>query len=123
VLNFLFVGVFLALAFKGPHMGLALASSVAAYVNAGLLFRGLRKQQAYQPEPGWGRVSLAVLTGCVAMAVVILWHFGELDHWIGATLTTRAVRLSGLILLGLAVYAAGLLAGGMRKHLLEKGAS
>jgi putative peptidoglycan lipid II flippase len=123
LLNFLFVGVLLALAFKGPHMGLALASSVAAYVNAGLLFRGLRKQQVYRPEPGWGRVSLAVLTGCAAMAAVILWRFGEIDHWIGATLTTRAVRLGGLILLGLAVYAAGLLAGGMRKHMIEKGAS
>ncbi len=55
-LNFIFVGVLLAMAFKGPHTGLALASSVAAYINAGMLYRGLRKQGAYRRNPA-GRAS------------------------------------------------------------------
>jgi putative peptidoglycan lipid II flippase len=122
-MNLIFVGVFLALALKGPHTGLALASSVAAYLNAGLLYRGLRRQRAYLPERGWGRVCLAVLAGCVAMAALIWWQVGELSHWIEASAIPRAVKLSELILLGLVVYFIGLLAGGMRKHLLEKGAS
>lgn len=122
-MNFLFVGIFLALALTGPHTGLALASSAAAYVNAGLLYRGLRRQQAYHPVKGWGRVNTAVLTGCAAMAVVLWWQFGGLNPWEEATAMTRTIKLGWLIFLGIIVYTAGLLVGGLRKHLIEKGAS
>ncbi|MEZ5528834.1 MAG: lipid II flippase MurJ [Porticoccaceae bacterium] len=37
------------------HVGLALATSVSAMLNAGLLLRGLRKLDVYQPEAGWYR--------------------------------------------------------------------
>jgi len=122
-MNFIFVGIFLSLAFKGPHTGLALASSAAAYVNAGLLFRGLRRQEAYLPEQGWGRVSLAVLAACTAMVAVLWWQSGELNQWVVVPAMTRATWLGSLILLGLVVYACGLLAGGLRKHMVEKGSS
>jgi putative peptidoglycan lipid II flippase len=122
-LNLIFVGVFLAMAFKGPHTGLALASSAAAYINAGLLYRGLRKQGAYQPEAGWARVNFAVLLGCAAMAAVIWWQYGELRVWVDASATHRTTRLCWLIFLGMVVYGVAILAGGLRKHHLEKGAS
>ncbi|NNL94570.1 MAG: murein biosynthesis integral membrane protein MurJ, partial [Xanthomonadales bacterium] len=122
-LNFIFVGVLLALAFKGPHTGLALASSVAAYINAGLLYRGLRNQAVYQPEPGWGRVVLAVVAACAAMVAVIWWQFGEIGHWADASAVERSMRLAWLIAVGAAVYGIALVAGGLRKHHLEKGAS
>ena len=101
---------------------LALASSAAAYINAGLLYRGLRKQQAYHPEPGWGRVSLAVVFACVAMVAAIFWQYGELRQWAEAAAFERALRLAGLILFGVVVYGVAILAGGLRKHHLEKGA-
>jgi len=122
-LNFIFVGVLLAMAFKGPHTGLALASSVAAYINAGLLYSGLRKQGAYQPEPGWARVNLAVLLGCAAMGAAIWWQFGEPSAWIDASAMHRAVRLCWLIFLGAVVYGLTILLAGLRKHHLEKGSS
>ncbi|MDH3942089.1 MAG: murein biosynthesis integral membrane protein MurJ, partial [Xanthomonadales bacterium] len=122
-LNFIFVGTFLALALKGPHTGLALASSVAAYINAGLLYRGLRKQGTYQPEPGWRKVSFAVLTACAAMVAAILWQQGEIGQWADATAIARATKLSVLIMLGALVYGLALLVGGLRRHHLEKGAS
>ena len=56
VLNLAFVASLLAIGFRGPHTGLALASSLAAYINAGLLYRMLRRQGAYQPERGWRRL-------------------------------------------------------------------
>ncbi len=123
VLNFIFVGTWLALAFKGPHTGLALASSAAAYINAGLLYRYLKKQGTYHPEPGWGRISGAVLLACGAMVAAIWWQYGELSQWVGASAITRALRLTGLIFWGVVVYGFALLAGGLRKHHLEKGAS
>ncbi len=122
-LNFIFVGVLLALAFQGPHTGLALASSAAAYINAALLFRGLRKQGTYQPEPGWSRVAMAVLAGCIAMVAVIAWQFGEINQWVEAPGFSRAVRLALLIGLGVVVYSVVLIAGGLRKHHLAKGSS
>jgi len=36
-----------------PHAGLALSTSLAAFVNAWLLYRGLRRSQVYQPAAGW----------------------------------------------------------------------
>jgi len=123
LLNFAFVGTMVLAEFKGPHTGLALASSVAAYINAGLLYRGLRMQGTYRPEHGWGRVTAAVLAACVAMTAALWWQFGELQQWLDASAIDRAFRLSALILFGIVVYAAVVLAGGLRKHHLEKGAS
>jgi len=123
LLNFIFVGALVAMQFKGPHTGLALASSVAAYVNAALLYRSLRLQQAYRPAPGWGRVSAAVAMGCVAMVATLLWQTGDAGHWAELTALARAGRLAVLILFGMAVYGGVLLAGGLRWHHLDKGSS
>jgi peptidoglycan biosynthesis protein MviN/MurJ (putative lipid II flippase) len=57
------------------------------------------------------------------MAAVIWWQFGELRVWVDASATHRAVRLCWLVFLGMAVYGVAMLAGGLRKHHLEKGAS
>lgn len=123
VLNFAFVGSLLAVDFKGPHTGLALASSVAAYINAGLLYRGLRRQGTYRPEAGWARVALAVLIACTAMVAALWWQYGELNQWADASALDRALSLTVLILLGVLVYGVAILAAGLRKHHLEKGAS
>jgi len=123
LMNFLFVGALLLMQFKGPHTGLALASSAAAYINAGLLYRNLVRQRSYRPEPGWGRVILAVGTGCVAMVTVLWWQYGEVADWAAASAATRAVKLTALIGFGAVVYAAATLAGGLRYRHLEKGAS
>jgi putative peptidoglycan lipid II flippase len=123
LMNFLFVGALVLMQFKGPHAGLALASSAAAYINAGLLYRKLLAQGAYRPEPGWGRVVLAVFAGCAAMVALLLWQHGEVAQWAAASAGARALRLVVLIGLGAAVYTAAALAGGLRYHHLEKGAS
>ena len=123
VLNLAFVASLLAIGFRGPHTGLALASSLAAYINAGLLYRMLRRQGAYQPERGWRRVFLAVAAGCAAMAAVLVWQTGELSQWAQADAVSRAIRLAALIAVGAAVYAAATLAGGLRVRHLGKGGS
>jgi len=121
LLNFLFVGTLLAMQFKGPHTGLALASSVAAYINAGLLFRALLRQGTYRPEAGWGRVGGAVGLGCFAMVAVLLWQLGEVLHWAELAALPRAGRLASLIGFAVLVYGLVLIAGGLRKRHLEKG--
>jgi len=123
VLNFLFVGALLTIEFKGPHTGLALASSVAAYINAGLLFRRLRSMQAYTPEPGWWRVILAVLLATGAMTAGLWWQYGAANEWAAAAAFSRAGRLCLLIVFGAFVYGVVLFLGGLRKHHLQKGAN
>jgi putative peptidoglycan lipid II flippase len=123
VLNLAFVASLLAIGFRGPHTGLALASSVAAYINAGLLFRSLRQQGVYQPESGWARVLLAVTVGGAAMAAVLLWQAGDRGEWAQADAVSRGLRLVWLVALGSAAYAVATLGGGLRLHHLEKGSS
>jgi putative peptidoglycan lipid II flippase len=123
LLNFLFVGTLLSVGFTGPHTGLALASSAAAYINAVLLYRSLRRQGAYRPEPGWARVAGAVVLGSLAMVAVLAWQYGEIQQWVDAPAIARAGRLAGLIALSMLVYGLVIIAGGLRKHHLVKGAS
>jgi putative peptidoglycan lipid II flippase len=123
VLNFIFVGTFLALALQGPHTGLALASSAAAYINAGMLYRSLRRQGTYTPEPGWNRVIFSVVLASVAMVAAISWQYGEIGQWAAASASARAIKLGGLILFGILVYGCTILLGGLRRHHLEKGAT
>jgi putative peptidoglycan lipid II flippase len=104
-------------------MGLALASSAAAYINAGLLFRMLRRQGAYQPEQGWGRVLLAASVGGAAMVAVLAWQAVDPQQWAAWGATSRGIRLAYLIVLGAVVYSAATLAGGLRIGHLEKGSS
>ena len=52
VMNLLFV-LPLLWYFNVGHLGLALATSLSAYLNAFLLLRGLRRIGAYQAQSGW----------------------------------------------------------------------
>ena len=65
------------------HVGLALATSVAAWLNAGLLWRGLRREQVYVFQPGWG---------------VYLFRGGIPGHGRGAAVADTGRRdLAGLV--------------------------
>jgi len=123
VLNLAFVASLLLLGFRGPHMGLALASSAAAYINAGLLYRMLRQQGAYQPAPGWGRVVLAVAAGCAAMCAALIWLSAEPAEWAQWGATERAMQLVLLIALGALIYGLAAVVGGLRVRHLAKGAA
>jgi putative peptidoglycan lipid II flippase len=123
LLNLLFVVSLTFVGFRGPHMGLALASSAAAYINAGLLYRMLRRQGAYQPATGWPRVLLAVGVGCAAMVAVLAWLNHPPTQWAEWGASSRSYHLAFLIVLGAGVYTVATLAGGLRLRHLEKGAS
>jgi putative peptidoglycan lipid II flippase len=122
LLNFLFVGVLVSLHFKGPHIGLALASSIAAYLNAIMLYRGLRQQEVYQPQAGWTRVFFAVILACTVMIAGLVWQYGSLDQWFAGDVFTRARMLAFLVVGGVLLYLLTLFGAGLRKHHLEKGA-
>jgi len=122
VMNLLFVGTMLAWEFAGPHAGLALASSASAFLNAGLLYRGLRRAGAYQPGKGWLRLSLVVSLACLVMAAVLSLWAPDAEIWMALRAGTRAMDLLLYIFFGAAVYALIAWIGGVRPHHFSRGA-
>jgi putative peptidoglycan lipid II flippase len=122
VMNLLFVGTMLNWGFAAPHAGLALASSCAAFLNAGLLYRGLRKCGAYRPGPGWPRLLLTVAVSCLAMiGVLVLWT-PDKEIWMALNAGNRALDLLLYIIFGAAVYALTGWIAGLRPQHFAKGA-
>jgi len=92
------------LVFPLAHAGLALATSIASYVNAGLLYRGLRRQQVYRPRPGWRPLALRVIVANAVMVAVLMLGVGEIGSWFELDWIERAIRLASLLVLGAASY-------------------
>jgi putative peptidoglycan lipid II flippase len=116
-LNFLFV-VPLVYYWNIGHVGLALATSVSAWLNAGLLLRSLLRQGVYQFQPGWRNYTLRLALASTAMVAVVLYLNPEGAAWLDWTWQQRALRMSGICGAGVAVYVGvHLLAGTRLKHL------
>lgn len=111
----------LALIFPLAHVGLALATSLSAVVNAALLYSGLRKQGVYQPDAGWllFLIKLAVASGLMVVSVYLLNQ--DLAQWLSWNWLNRSLNLALLVVVGIVVYFVALLAMGIRpRHLLVK---
>ncbi len=96
------------------HTGLALAIGLGACLNAGLLYRQLRRHGIYRPQPGWGTFVLKVAAALAAMALALWFAMGPAPWWLAASGATRAAAVTGLVLLGGAAYFAGLRLLGFR---------
>ena len=100
------------------HAGLALATSISAFMNAGLLFAGLYRLGVYRPLAGWGVLGLRLLLANAAMVVVILWLGSAVDSWLEWSVWQRTWQLGILCVAGGLVYFIVLLAAGLRpRHL------
>ncbi|PHV10912.1 murein biosynthesis integral membrane protein MurJ [Chitinimonas sp. BJB300] len=96
------------------HAGLALAISLAACLNAGLLYLGLRMRKIYQPQPGW-LVFLGKLVIAVSLMAIALWGLQHaLGAWHGMPGRVLVGKLSVLIGAGASVYFIVLAALGFR---------
>ncbi|HID48049.1 MAG TPA: hypothetical protein EYP40_00280 [Chromatiales bacterium] len=118
--NVLAVLALLWLDFPGPHMGLAMATAFSSLVNAGLLWRGLRRQGVYRPADGWGRLLVQVAIAGAGMGLVLWWLGGDLADWLVAGTWPRIVRLAWLVPLGAAVYVVLLWLQGVRLSRLRR---
>ncbi len=96
------------------HAGLALAIGLAACLNAGLLYSGLRRHAIYTPQPGWLAFSLKLLAALVVMAAVLWFLAGDASNWLQWNLATRLWRLTVLVISGATSYFATLWLIGFR---------
>ncbi|MCL4104298.1 UNVERIFIED_CONTAM: hypothetical protein GTU68_047260 [Idotea baltica] len=117
IMNFVFV-LPLMFFWNLGHVGLALATSAAAYLNAGLLLKGLLQRGIFSFQVGWFAYSsrLIAATGCMA---VVLWYFmPEEASWLELDWRSRSLTLSILCAQGVAAYlAVHLLLGSRLKQL------
>ena len=86
------------------HLGLALATSVAAYINAGLLLRGLARAGVYQMQPQIVRYVLRLLLATTAMAIALLWIAPEAELWLSWAWQRRALEMALVCASGGAAY-------------------
>ena len=104
------------------HVGLALATSIAAFVNAGLLIGGLLRAGHYQPSRRLATSAAATVLATVAM-LAALWAAQPGDAWwIAADHWQRIWTLAGLVGGGFGVFAAVAFLFGVRPSHLRHAA-
>ncbi|KPQ21899.1 murein biosynthesis integral membrane protein MurJ [Halomonas sp. HL-93] len=100
------------------HAGLALATALSAFLNAGLLGYLLYKEGVLVFQPGWGRFAVQLVGGCVLMSLALYFVAPEWTAWLAMSLWQRVAWVSGLVALGAGLYFTWLGALGLRiRHL------
>ena len=106
----------LALVFPLAHAGLALSSSLVAFLNAGLLYRALRRAGVYTPESGWSRLMAQIIFANSVMAALLWWGVGDWVNWAQWHATERVMHLMLWVVAGAVSYFACLWVTGVRYH-------
>lgn len=113
----------LALILPLAHTGLALATSVAAFMNAGMLYYALRKEGVYRPGKGWLRFAARLTVASLAMSGVLVWLGRELSVWLAWDWHQRVLWLALMVVGGLTTFVVVLFAAGLRvRHLRSRAA-
>ena len=120
IMNIAFVVPLVMFDYEAPHVGLALATSLSAYINAFLLYNGLRKTGIFYPQTGWSTWIFRIVIACTAMTAVILWLNPDATQWSQWQTTGRLTNLAIIILAGALTYFSLLWSQGLRPAQLKK---
>lgn len=106
----------LVLVFPLAHVGLALSSSLVAFLNAALLYCALRRAGVYTPEPGWLRLMAQVAFANTVMGALLWWGVGDWASWAQWHAMERVMHLMLWVVAGAVSYFACLWVTGVRYH-------
>jgi len=120
VLNVLFVVPMVLNHYEAPHVGLALATSASAYINAALLYFALRRHNIYRPQDGWVKMYLQLLTANSVLAGSIYYVSYVFDDWSDMSLFYRVQGLIIVITAAAVLYLLTLLITGIRPSQLKR---
>lgn len=112
-LNLVFVLMFHYL-WQVGHVGLALATSGSACLNAGLLYRGLRQSEQIPSLSVLKVFAGQLLVGILLMSAILLVGLHYWSDWSSWTAWSRIWRLMVLCILGGGLYFVGLFISGLR---------
>ena len=90
--------------FDGPHVGLAAATSVAAILNAMLLYRGLKRAGVMLHGSGWPVLLIRVFCANAVMCAVLLMLDRSVEWWFDAATGNRLGWLCVSVGAGAAAY-------------------
>ena len=96
------------------HAGLALSIGLAACFNATLLYRGLRQQGIYTPQPGWAAFILKLIIALIVMGTTLWFISGTSSQWLQWHTSERIFRLTLTVVFGAVIYFATLWVVGFR---------
>ena len=96
------------------HVGLALATSLAAFLNAGLLVLALRKEEVFSFQAGWLVFILRLIFANIAMAFFLLYMKGEWEVWATMSMWVRIAHMAAMVLGGAGIYLLCLVLTGLR---------
>jgi putative peptidoglycan lipid II flippase len=100
----------------GPldHVGLALATSLSAFLNAGLLLHGLIKAKVFHWQAGWALYLVRLLAALTVLAGIILWLSPEESAWMHGGLWFRVQSMALVVGAGVVAYLGTLVICGLR---------
>ena len=103
----LVVNVALNLALMGPlaHVGIALASALSSWLNAGLLALGLVRRGHLRLDSRLRRRLPRMVAASAVMAAALWAAAGWLAPWLAGGLAAKVAALAALVLLGLGLFA------------------
>jgi putative peptidoglycan lipid II flippase len=104
----------LMLVWHWKHVGLAAASTMSAFLNAGLLYWGLHKRGVYRIRRHWIPIALRYLGANTVMVVALLLITPEAGWWMQGTWHIKVPAVLGICVAGASVYFVALLALGFR---------
>ena len=96
------------------YTGLALATSLASTVNAGLLLYFLLQRSIYKLTPNWPKLIFRLVVANFVMGFIIFWFSGDIGRWLVWSAGERIWHLLGVILLGFFTYLVTLWILGLR---------
>ena len=106
----------LILIYPFGHVGLAAATSMSAFLNAGLLLYGLLKIGVFKWQPGWWLVMFRLLAACLMLMLCVYWLNVQMSQWFSWGVWQRVANMALIVSAGVAVYVATLVVLGLRKR-------
>lgn len=102
------------LIFPLKHAGLALASSLSAWLNAGLLLWGLQTRQVFQWQSGWLKFVLQLLFANSTLCLFLCWAAAATSVWINWGWQQRFSHIFFLGITSIIIYISSLWISGLR---------
>ncbi len=104
----------LLLVFWLDHAGLALATSLSAFLNAGLLWLTLRREGVFVWQPGWVRYLSQLIPAVAVMVALLIWMMPGVEQWAAFGWQQRVFWLGSLVIVGGGSYLIMLVLAGLR---------
>ena len=102
------------------HVGLALATSLSAFLNAGLLFVGLTRGGILRLESGWSVFMIKAFFAAIVMSITLYYLVPDMSFWLSKGFLLRLGCMVLICLSGALTYAAVLMLLGINVKQLAR---